>query len=259
VLRKRVMPCLLLKKGRLVKTIKFEDPSYVGDPINAIRIYNEKEVDDLVVLDIGATVDGTPIPLALLGRFATECFMPLAYGGGIRTIDDVKQVLAIGAEKVVLNTSAVDNPALVTQASEMFGAQAVVVSIDVRKRMFGRYEVFTSGGKRKTGLDPVQHALAMQAAGAGELFVTSIDRDGTMSGYEVELIRRITGAVSIPVIACGGAGKLEHIAEVVRDGGASAAAAGSMVVYQGPNRAVLISFPSREELKTALGAAAFHT
>lgn len=259
MLRKRVLPCLLLKKGRLVKTVKFGDPSYVGDPINAVRIYNEKEVDDLIVLDIGAPVDGTPVPLALLGRMASECFMPLAYGGGLRTLDDVRQVLSIGAEKVALNTAAVDNPALVRQAADVFGSQAIIVSIDVRKRLFGRYEVCSTGGRKKTGLDPVAHALAMQEAGAGELLVTSIDRDGTMSGYDVELIRRVTDAVSIPVIACGGAGTLDHIAEVVRDGAASAAAAGSMVVYQGPNRAVLISFPSREELKAALGDAAFHT
>lgn len=253
------MPCLLLKKGRLVKTIKFADASYVGDPINAVRIYNEKEVDDLIVLDIGASVDGTPIPLALLGRMASECFMPLAYGGGIRTIDDVRQVLTIGAEKVALNTAAVEDPGLVRQAADVFGSQAIIVSIDVRKRMFGRYEVCTVGGRKRTGLDPVAHALAMQEAGAGELLVTSIDRDGTMTGYDIELVRRVTDAVSIPVIASGGAGTLEHIAGVVRDGGASAAAAGSMVVYQGPNRAVLISFPSRDELKAALGAAAFHT
>jgi cyclase len=247
------MPCLLLKAGRLVKTIKFKNPGYVGDPINAVRIYNDKEVDDLIVLDIGATVDGTPVQTDLLSRIAGECFMPLAYGGGIASVEQAQAVLKLGAEKVAVNTGAVEQPDLVTRLADRFGSQAVIGSIDVRKRLFGRYEVYVRGGRKATGIDPVAHAVALQSRGAGELLVTSIDRDGTMSGYDIELLRRVTAVVSLPVIACGGAGSVEDFGRAVRDGGASAVAAGSMVVYQGPHRAVLINFPTRRQVAAVLG------
>jgi imidazole glycerol-phosphate synthase subunit HisF len=253
MLRTRVMPCLLLKNGRLVKTVKFKNPQYVGDPVNAVRIYNEKEVDDLVLLDIGATVDGTGIPIGVIGRVASECFMPLTYGGGVRTLDDVQRVLAAGVEKIAVNTGAIEDPEFVARAAALVGSASVMVSIDVRRRRWRRgYEVCARSGTVRTGIDPAVFARRMQDLGAGELLLNAIDRDGTMSGYDIDLVRHVTGAVSVPVIACGGAGCVEDFGAAVKQGGASAAAAGSLVVYQGPHRAVLINFPSRQELDRVL-------
>jgi cyclase len=249
----RVMPCLLLRNSALVKTIQFKDPSYVGDPINAIRIYNEKEVDELVVLDITRTIDNKRPQLKLISEIATECFMPVAYGGGLSRMEDVEAIFSCGIEKVVINSHAVAEPSFVTRVAEKFGSQAVVVSVDVKRSLFGRYEVMTHGGRKSTGLDPVDFARKMEKAGAGELFLTSIDRDGTGKGFDVELIRRVTNAVGIPTIACGGAGTVEHCGVAVKEGGASAVALGSMAVYFGRNRAVLINFPARKELDRVLG------
>jgi imidazole glycerol-phosphate synthase subunit HisF len=252
VLKTRVMPCLLLRGAGLVKTVKFKNPAYVGDPINTVRIYNEKEVDELIFLDITATPEGRHPQFKLVAEIATECFMPFAYGGGVRSLDDARTLFSLGAEKVAVNTYAAENPDLVGQVAEVFGSQSIIVSIDVRKGFLGRYQVWTNGGRRAIGVDPVTYATRMEAAGAGELLLTSIDRDGTFEGYDVDLIRRVASAVSIPVIACGGAGTVEDFGRAVRDGGASAVAAGSMVVYQGRNRGVLINFPSRDELKRVL-------
>jgi len=252
MLATRVMPCLLLKDGALVKTIRFDNPGYVGDPTNAIRIYNEKEVDELVVLDITATPEAKGPAYKVIELFASECFMPVAYGGGLHAIGDIGRIFRMGIEKVILNTAAVENVALIKEASARFGAQAIVVSIDARRMASGGWEVMTRGGRQPSGLDPRAFAERMQEAGAGELFLTSIDRDGTMAGYDIELIRHVAPAVDIPVIACGGAGKTTHFRDAVA-AGASAVAAGSMVVYFGRNRAVLISFPSRSEIERALG------
>jgi len=246
----RVMPCLLLKDGGLVKTIKFKDPSYVGDPINAIRIYNEKEVDELIFLDITATVENRQPPYKVLSEIASECFMPVTYGGGVRDVETIRQVLSTGIEKVAINSYAVENPDFVRAAAEKYGSSTIVVSIDVRKKMFGRYEVFSHGGKKGTGLDPVEFATTMEKMGAGEILLTAIDRDGTQEGYNLELIKSVTDAVGIPVVACGGAGKVDDFRAAVKEGGASACAAGSMVVYFGRNRAVLITFPEREMLES---------
>jgi cyclase len=242
------MPCLLLKNGALVKTIKFKNPSYIGDPINAIRIYNEKEVDELVFLDISATLENRSPPFKVLAEIATECFMPVTYGGGVRSLEDMNEIFRLGIEKVAINTHAVENADFVRQAADKFGSQSVVISIDVMRRPFGRYEVMSHGGKRGTGKDPVKLAMEMEKMGAGELLLTSVDRDGTYEGYDIELTHKVTSAVSIPVIACGGAGTLTDFKYAVENGGASACAVGSMVVYYGRNRAVLISFPSRIEL-----------
>ena len=247
MLRPRVMPALLLERGSLVKTIKFRDASYVGDPVNAIHIYNEMEVDELVVLDIAATIQGQSPPFELLRKIASECFMPVAYGGGIRTLDDIRELFALGIEKVSVNTRAVEDPALIAAAAERFGSQAIVVSIDAKLEN-GRYVVYTHGGRTRTTLDPVAHAKAMEQLGAGEVLITSIDRDGTMQGYDLALIRSVVDAVGIPVIALGGAGSIEHLESAVKQGGAAAAAAGAMFVYFGRNRAVLINFPGRAEL-----------
>jgi cyclase len=247
MLKNRVMPCLLLSNARLVKTIKFRNPAYIGAPVNAVMIYNEKEVDELVFLDITASVEEKEPPYKIISEIATECFMPFAYGGGIRDLDVVKKIFSLGAEKVVINTHAVENPEFIKKASGRFGSQSIVVSIDVKKSLLGKYNVYTHSGRSATKLDPVDFAVQMEKLGAGEIFLNSIDRDGTMEGFDLELIKKVSGAISIPLIACGGAGTYEDIGTAVK-AGASAVAAGSLFVYQGKNRAVLINFPMPEEL-----------
>jgi cyclase len=252
MLKTRVIPCLLLKGQGLVKTVKFKNPKYVGDPMNAVKIFNEKEVDELALLDIDATVGGKRPQIKLISEIASECFMPLSYGGGLRHLDDLKTIFNLGVEKVVINSYAIENPAFVEEAAELYGSQSIVVAIDVKKNLSGDYGVFTQGGKRKTNLHPIEHAMEMERLGAGEIFLNSIDRDGTMDGYDIELIKKVTQSVSIPVIACGGAGKIEDFVEAVKKGGASAVAAGSMFVFHGKHRAVLITYPSIQELEKAL-------
>ena len=248
----RVIPALLLHGQGLVKTVKFKDPTYLGDPINIVRIFNDKEVDELVFLDITATIENRPPAFEMLANITSECFMPLGYGGGIRSMEDVRKLLGIGIEKVILNTSAVETPSLIRDAADYAGSSSVVISMDIRKGFLGKHEVYTRGGRKGTGLDPVKHAVEMEKLGAGELFINSIDRDGTMQGYDIDLIRRVADAVSIPVVACGGAGKLQDLADAIKMGGASAAAAGSLFVFQGPLRGVLISYPSQNDLKMIL-------
>lgn len=247
----RFMPCLLLLNGSLVKTVQFKDPAYIGDPINAIRIYNELEVDELVFLDIMATVEGRRPPFEVLEEIASECFMPVAYGGGLRTIEDLGTVFRLGVEKVVINTQAIHHPEFVSAAARRFGSQSVVVSIDARRTKHG-LEVFTHGGRRPTGESPAELARQLAEAGAGEIFLNSIDRDGTMQGYDLDLIRSVVDVVHVPVIACGGAGTVDHLGEAIKRGGAAAVAAGSMVVYFGRNRAVLINVPEKDELDAVL-------
>jgi cyclase len=249
----RVMPCLLLQDGSLVKTVQFKDAGYIGDPINAIRIYNQKEVDELVFLDISATPEGRKPPFKVLSEIASECLMPVAYGGGVRDLGDIKEIFSLGIEKVAVNSYAFENPRFVRDAAERFGSQSIVVSIDVKKTMSGRYEVYIRGGRQATGLDPVKFAVQMAEQGAGELLLTSIDRDGTMTGYDLKLLQALTSAVDVPVIACGGAGSIADFAAAIQEGGASACAAGSMFVYFGRNRAVLINFPTQQELRAVLG------
>lgn len=249
MIKPRVIPALLLKGQGLVKTVKFKEPKYLGDPINIVRIFNDKEVDELVLLDITATPEKRGPQFDLLKNIASEAFIPLAYGGGIRSMDDVKKLLSIGIEKLIMNTSAVEAPSLVREVADHAGSQAAVVSMDVKKGLLGKYEVFTHCGQKKTGLDPVKHAVEMERMGVGEIIINSIDRDGTMQGYDLELVRKVADAVSVPVVACGGAGNLSHVSEVIKQGHASAAAAGSIFVFQGPLRGVLISYPTPKELK----------
>lgn len=249
MIRPRVIPALLLKGQGLVKTVKFKDPKYLGDPINIVRIFNDKEVDELVLLDITATPENRGPQFDLLKNITSEAFIPLAYGGGIRSMEDVRKLLSIGIEKLIMNTSAVENPALIRETADHAGSQAVVASIDVKKNFLGKYEVFTRCGQKKTGLDPVKHAIEMEKMGAGEIIINSIDRDGTMQGYDLDLVRKVADSVHVPVVACGGAGNLTHVSEVIKQGHASAAAAGSMFVFQGPLRGVLISYPTPKELK----------
>lgn len=257
MLTTRVMPCLLLRNRGLVKTIKFDKPSYVGDPINTVKIFNDLEVDELILLDITATVERKRPQLELLHEIATECFMPFTYGGGVTSLDDMAALYALGAEKVALNTAAVEQPRLVEQAAARFGSQAVVGAIDVgRPRGFlgrrGEPSVFIRGGKVDAKRAPVEHARALERLGCGELLLTSIDRDGTMEGYDLDLVREVSRAVRIPVIACGGAGAVTDFRKA-KDAGASAVAAGSLVVYQGRHRAVLVNFPKKQALRAALG------
>jgi len=252
MLRTRVIPCLLLRRSGLVKTIKFKNPSYVGDPINTVRIFNEKEVDELILLGITATPENKKPPFKIIQDIASECFMPMTYGGGIRDIEDIKRIFSLGVEKVAINSYAFENPGFIGQAAGLFGSQSIVAALDVKRDFFAKYRIATHGGNRNTKLDPAECATHMENRGAGEILLTSIDRDGTMRGYDIELIKKVSTAVNIPVIACGGAGKVEDFAEAVNMGGASAVASGSKVVYQGKNRAVLINFPRKEELKAIL-------
>lgn len=245
----RIIPALLLRGSGLVKTEQFKKPVYLGDPINIIRIFNDKEVDEIALLDIEATRDKRGPNFKKLAEITDECFMPLGYGGGITSIGEIKQLFAMGVEKVILNSIAAANPGFVREAADQYGSQSVVVSIDVKQRALGRSRVFSDGGTLDTGEEPVAYAAKMQKLGAGELLLTSIDRDGTMRGYDLPLIRSIAGAVDIPVIACGGARGLDDFRRAVLEAGASAVAAGSVFVFQGVHRAVLISFPSRQEIE----------
>jgi len=251
MLKHRVIPSLLLRNGGLVKTLKFADPKYVGDPINAIRIFNEKEVDELILLDITASVRGTRPDVRLISEIAGECFMPLCYGGGIQSIDDIGEIFASGVEKVCLNTRAAEDPPLIRRAADKFGSQSIVVSIDVVRTRQGHLRVVARSGTAVVSDDPEDYAKKMEDMGAGELFLNSVNRDGTEQGFDLPVIRQVAAAVTIPVIACGGAGSLADFAAAV-EAGASAVAAGSLFVFHGKHRAVLIHYPRRQELEAVL-------
>jgi cyclase len=252
MLRARVIPCLLLRNGGLVKTVKFHDAKYVGDPINAVRIFNDKEVDELVFLDIAATPSGRGPNFELLADIASEAFMPFGYGGGVTTIDQVKRLFSLGVEKVVFNTAASTTPELISEAASLAGSSSVVVSIDVRRSWLGKYTVAVKGGREDIGRDPVDYAQSVERLGAGEVLLNAIHRDGTMEGYDLELVRRVAAAVSVPVVAVGGAGRPDHLREAI-DVGAAAAGAGSLFVFHGRHRAVLITYPGYAELEHLLG------
>ena len=247
MLEPRVIPCLLLRRGALVKTTRFSAPAYVGDPINAVRIFNELEVDELVVLDIGAARERTPPPFTLIEQLASECFMPLTYGGGIASVEDIRRLHRLGVEKVVLNSVTFERPEVLSQAAQVFGSQSVIVGIDTRRHLLGGYSVYTHGGSVRYRRDPALVAKAAESLGAGEILLTSIDREGTWEGYDLNLVEVVASAVRIPVIASGGAGSVRHFVEAV-DVGASAIAAGSMAVFQKKGFGVLINFPTRAQL-----------
>jgi len=248
MLRTRVIPTLLLRNEALVKTVKFKKYGYIGDPANTVRIFNELEVDELVFLDILASRKNQNIKFNTLQDIANEAFMPLAYGGGIRTFEDAKKIFTIGFEKLIINSYAVENPQFITELANHFGNQSVIGSIDVKRDIFGNYKVFTHSASKKTKLNPIDWAIKLEELGAGELLVTSVDSEGTWQGFDYDLIKQITDKVSIPVIANGGAGKLKHIEEVVKKSKASAVALGSMVVYQKKDYGVLVNFPDEKEL-----------
>jgi cyclase len=240
----RILPVLLLEDGGLVKTTRFREPRYVGDPINAVRIFNDKQADELVLLDIRATADGRAPDLGAIEAVAGEAFMPLAYGGGIRDLRTATELIQVGIEKVVVNALADEHPDEVRRIADRLGSSTLVVGIDALRVGDGAYEAALRNGTRRSGVDIRRRAENAQALGAGELFVNSIDRDGTMTGYDLDLLREVTSVVDVPVIACGGAGSMTDLASAVRDGGAAAAAAGSFFVFHGRHRAVLITYPS---------------
>lgn len=231
-----------------MKTVKFAASTYIGDPINAVRIFNEKEVDELMFLDIGATPNGCEPNFGLLEDIASEAFMPFGYGGGITRIEHVRRILATGVEKVVINSAAALDPELISAAADLAGSASVVVSIDVKRSWLGEYSVFVNGGRTNTGRDPREYASAVTALGAGEILLNAIDRDGTMRGYDLELIRLVSAEIGIPLVAVGGAGRLGDFVSAV-DAGASAVGAGSLFVFHGPHRAVLITYPQYTELE----------
>lgn len=231
-----------------MKTVKFDHPKYVGDPRNAVKIFNEKEVDELALLDITATPERRAPDFDLIEEIVSEAFMPVAYGGGITNEEDARKIVALGVEKILVNTVAAERPELISQLADGLGSQSVVVSIDVRIRRRGQREVYVRSAADRTKLDPVEYAIRAEQLGAGELLLTSVDRDGTQEGYDVDLIRSVTEAVSIPVIAAGGAGSIDDLGKAVNQGGAAAVAAGSLFVFQGRHRSVMINYPSRDEL-----------
>lgn len=249
--RVRVIPTLLVSRARggLVKGVQFKKHVYVGDPINAVKVFNDKAVDEICVIDIDATRERRAPDFDWIQEICGEAFMPLAYGGGVTRIEHVKEVLQRGAEKVIINTRAITSPELFSEAAKIMGSQSVVASVDVKKTLLSGYKVHTDCGTRNTGLEPVALAKRLESAGAGELLLTSIDREGSLAGYDLELLRKVTAAVRIPVIASGGAGKVDDFVSAVRDGGASAVAAGSMFVFIGRHRAVLISYPPAAEFE----------
>lgn len=245
--RIRVIPVLLIQDGGLVKSVNFKKNKYVGDPINAVRIFNDKFVDEIAILDISATANKMAPNISTIADIASEAFMPLSYGGGITSLKQIEEILYNGVEKVTLNHSALNNPSLIEQAAKQFGSQSIVVSIDVKKGLLGKHVVYGSCAKKKTKHTPDVLAKQLQDYGAGEIFLNSIDKDGTYQGYDLSLIEKVSNAVEIPVIACGGAGELQDFKNAVKSG-ASAVAAGSMFVFQRPHQAVLISYPSQKEL-----------
>jgi len=244
----RVIPVLLVSDGYLVKPVKFNGDKYIGDPINAVRIFNEKQVDELVICDIDASVKGTGVNYTLIEEIASEAFMPVGYGGGVMGAADAKRITGIGIEKVILNTAAVARPETVTEISDALGASSTVVSIDAKKKVTGGWDTFIRRGTRKTGLSPVEAAREAQRLGAGEILVSSIDRESTFSGYDLKLIEAVAQAVTLPVIALGGASGYDDFSPALA-AGASAVAAGSMFVLNGKHRAVLISYPTPSQVR----------
>ena len=252
MLRTRVIPCLLLREESLVKTVRFKNPSYVGDPINTVRIFNELEVDELAFLDIMASRNKSKPSFDVLQTIADECFMPLSYGGGLRDVASADRIFQIGFEKVILNTALFERPELISEISKRFGSQSMIVAIDVKKSVWGKYCVTCRSGTEVRKRHPVAWAKEIESRGAGEILLTSIDREGTWKGFDVELIEQVSSAVSVPVIAHGGAGNVVDIGEVVKRGKASAVGLGSMVVYQRKGMGVLVNFPDSEQLARAM-------
>ncbi|MEJ8674912.1 AglZ/HisF2 family acetamidino modification protein [Chromobacterium amazonense] len=250
MLRPRIIPCLLVHRGGLVKTQCFKEPKYVGDPINAVRIFNEKEADELMVLDIDATANKVPPDFALIAKLAAECRMPLSYGGGVTTAEQAARIVDMGVEKVAVSAAAITDPYLLTEMAASVGRQSVVAVLDVRKRtgLFSKgYEICTHNARMIHKLDPIELAKQLQDAGAGEIVINSVDRDGLMLGYDLDMAEKFKNALKVPVTFLGGAGTLDHISELVKRVGVVGAAAGSLFVFKGKYRAVLINYPSPDK------------
>lgn len=244
----RVIPVLLLRNRGLVKTVKFKNEKYVGDPFNAVKIFNEKEVDELCFLDIDASKENREPNYDYLKQIATECFMPLSYGGAVSNLDQIKKLIQSGIEKIVINTQAIENPDFIKSATNSFGASTIVGAMDVKRNFWGNYQIFSHAKNTTLNIDPVEYAIRLQGLGVGEIFLNSVDQDGTMVGYDYDLITKIAGAVDVPVIACGGCSSINDIDRVINQAGASAAAAGSFFVFHGKHKAVLITYPKYESL-----------
>lgn len=248
MLRPRIIPCLLLQNGGLVKTMQFSQPKYVGDPINAVRIFNEKEADELIIADIDASRNGIAPNLQLIRHLATECRMPLCYAGGVKSVDDIDRIISLGVEKVAISSAAIDNPQLIVDATHRVGSQSIVFVLDVKKNPINHtYRVFTHNGTRDTGMDPIQLSVHAEKLGAGEILINSIDRDGLQTGYDLDLISLVRKEISIPMTALGGCGSLADIEHLIKIHHTIGAAAGSFFIFKGKFRAVLINYPSRQE------------
>jgi cyclase len=246
----RIIPCLLVKNKGLVKTVRFSDPKYVGDPINAVRIFNEKEVDELMVLDIDATVEGREPDYEMIGNLAAECNMPFSYGGGIKNAEQAKRIFNLGVEKIAISSGAIDRPEIISEIANQVGNQSVVVVLDVKKRnLFNKYDLLTHNAKRNAKIDPVEFAQKAESLGAGEIIINSIDHDGVMKGYDLNIIEKVREAISLPMTVLGGAGTLNDIGELIKEYKVIGAAAGSLFVFKGIYRAVLINYPNRTEKK----------
>lgn len=258
MLRPRIIPCLLLRNGALVKTVRFGKYKYVGDPINAVRILNEKEVDELIVADIDATVLGREPNYTLISHLAAECRMPLCYAGGVKTPEQVEHIIGLGVEKVAISSAAIQSPNLITESARRLGSQCIVVVLDVKKSgLQPRYEMFTHNGTRATNMSPVDFARKAEAMGAGELLVNSIDRDGEMKGYDLTLIKQVRDAVNVPLSVLGGAGCLADIEDLIQRHDIIGAVASSLFLFKGKYRAVLINYPTIEEKDCILDTSGF--
>jgi cyclase len=247
MIQARVIPCLLLRGNSLVKTTKFKDAVYIGDPVNTVRIFSDKEVDEIVFLDIDASRLGLDPNYELVAEMAGEAFMPVAYGGGIRTLEQIRRLIRSGVEKVVINSLATESTELIRNAVDVFGGQAIVGGVDIRRKLLGGYSVVAKSGTITTRLNLQDHIQALVQAGVGELFINDVDREGTMAGFDLDLVRAVSKA-PVSVVVCGGAGTMQHLSQAVHEGGASAVAAGSMFVFYGKHRAVLINYPKADEL-----------
>ena len=247
MLRPRIIPCLLVKNKGLVKTVKFKDGKYLGDPINAVRIFNEKEADELMVIDIDATYNNSEPDYKMIENLASECRMPLCYGGGIKTLEQAQRIFSLGVEKIAVSSAAIQNPSIVSDIASKVGSQSVVVVLDVKKKMFGGYDMYTHNGKKSININPIDFAIKMEQEGAGEIVINSIDNDGVMKGYDLDLIDKVRNSISLPLTVLGGAGDLEDIGRLIQKYGIIGAAAGSLFVFKGKYKAVLINYPNWEE------------
>jgi cyclase len=247
MLRPRIIPSLLIQDNGLVKTVNFKNPKYVGDPINAVRIFNEKEVDELAIFDIDATVLGKEPNYSLIERLANQSMMPLCYGGGVKTVEQAQRIFSLGVEKIALSSAVLTNPGLITQIEDRVGSQSVIVVLDVKKKLLGGYEVYTHNGKKSTGINPLKFVEEAQRLGAGEIIINSIDKDGLMKGFDLDLIEKVREKITLPMTVLGGAGSLSDIEKIISKHGVIGIAAGSLFVFKGPYKAVLINYPSREE------------